>query len=178
MKCQHTFSKRLLTRAKKKTNFRKRDTLLFLTFSCKISISCKSNSIRPFFYFTGNGILHLKSIWKFVTFNPIRCFSFLRQGVSHLRNRVVTRRRTSNELSPLLKKETEEFHWNICLKTLLLCLMKYLALDGFNTQSFRWNLSGYCETSGWHFIATKGTSDSRKGWVLRNAKRNFFKSLI
>nr|XP_058967946.1 putative leucine-rich repeat-containing protein DDB_G0281931 [Pocillopora verrucosa] len=58
----------------------------------------------------GNGILHLKSIWKFVTFNPIRCFCFLRQGVSHLRNRVVKRTGTSNELSSLLKEETEELH--------------------------------------------------------------------
>ena len=103
--------KALVSKSENKDKFqKKRDTLLFLTFSCKISISCKNNSIRPFFYFTGNGILHLKSIWKFVTFNPIRCFCFLRQGVSHLRNRVVKRTGTSNELSSLLKEETEELH--------------------------------------------------------------------
>ena len=35
-----------------------------------------------------------------------------------------------------LKKETEELHWNICLKTILLCLTKYLALDGLNIKTF------------------------------------------
>ena len=72
-----------------------------------------------------------------------------------------------------LKKATEELHWNICLKTILLCLTKYLALDGLTIKTFLWNLSG-CETLGWHFIATWGTSDSRKGYVLLNAMRFYF----
>ncbi|XP_022799326.1 putative leucine-rich repeat-containing protein DDB_G0281931 isoform X2 [Stylophora pistillata] len=46
----------------------------------------------------GNGILHLKSISKYITFNPIRCFSFLCQGLSRLKNRVVSRRGTYDEL--------------------------------------------------------------------------------
>ena len=67
-----------------------------------------------FFYFTGKGILHVKSIWKDVTFNPIRCFSFLCQGVSRLKNWVITRTGTSDELSYLI----EESNWRTSQKYL------------------------------------------------------------
>ncbi|CAH3143250.1 unnamed protein product [Pocillopora meandrina] len=52
----------------------------------------------------GNGILHVKSIWRYVTFKPIRCFRFLRQGVSRPKNRVVTKTGTSDELSHLIEE--------------------------------------------------------------------------
>ena len=95
--------KTLLSQSEKKTYLGKRDTLPFLTLPCEILITCISVELRLFFYFTGNEIQHLKSILKYVTFNPIRCFSFLRQGVSRLQNRVVTRTGTSNELSQFIE---------------------------------------------------------------------------
>ena len=81
----------------------KRDTLPFLTLSCKILITCIRVELLIFFYFTGKGILHVKSIWKYIIFNPIRCFGFLRQGVSRLKKRVVTGTETSDEFSRLIQ---------------------------------------------------------------------------
>lgn len=52
----------------------------------------------------GKGILHVKSIWKYITFNPIRCFIFLRQGVSRLKNRVIRRTGTSDEFPHLIEE--------------------------------------------------------------------------
>ncbi|RMX56014.1 hypothetical protein pdam_00019582 [Pocillopora damicornis] len=43
-----------------------------------------------------NGILRVKSVLKYVTFNPIQCSSFLRQGM-------ITRTGTSNELSRFIE---------------------------------------------------------------------------
>ena len=82
----------------------KRDTLPFLTLSCKILITCIRVELRIFFYFTGKGILHVKSIWKYIIFNSIRCLSFLRQRVSRLEKRVVTGTGTSDELSRLIQE--------------------------------------------------------------------------
>ena len=115
-KCQHPFSKRFLARAKTKTNFRrkkKRDTLPFWTLSCKILIKCTSVELRLFFYFKENGILRVKSVLKYVTFNPIQCSSFLRQGM-------ITRTGTSDELSRFI----EDSNWRTSLK--------YLSLKSFS----------------------------------------------
>ena len=57
-----------------------------------------------FFYFAGKGILHVKFIWKYITFNPIRCFIFLSKGVSRLKNRVVRKTGTSDEFSHLIEE--------------------------------------------------------------------------
>ena len=96
----------ILSKSENKDKFqKKRNTLPFLTLSSKISTTCINDELRLFFfYFTGNGILHVKSIWRYVTFKPIRCFRFLRQGVSRLKNRVVTRTGTSDELSHLIEE--------------------------------------------------------------------------
>ena len=108
-KCQHPFSKRFLARAKTKTNFskKKRDTLPFWTLSCKIFIKCTSVELRLFFYSKENGILRVKSVLKYVTFNPIQCSSFLRQGM-------ITRTGTSDELSRFI----EDSNWRTSLKYL------------------------------------------------------------
>ena len=48
-KCQHPFSKRFLARAKTNQISEKRDTLPFLTPSCKISITCINDELCLFF---------------------------------------------------------------------------------------------------------------------------------
>ena len=179
-KCQHPFSKRFLARAKKKTYLGKRDTLPFLTLPSEILITCISVELRLFFYFTGNGIQHLKSIWKYVTFNPIRCFSFLRQGVSRLQNRVVTRTGTSDELSQFI----ENSNWRASPK----CLSLKSFAKPHEIPRFGWlkQLRAFVEISlaivrVLNDISSQlnwGTSDSRKGCVLQNAMRNVFECLI
>ena len=179
-KCQHPFSKRFLARAKTKTYLGKRDTLPFLTLPCEILITCVSVELRLFFYFTGNGIQHLKSNWKYVTFNPIRCFSFLRQGVSRLQNRVVTRTGTSDELSQFI----ENSNWRASPK----CLSLKSFAKPHEIPRFGWakQLRASVEISlaivrVLNDISSQlnwGTSDSRKGCVLQNAMRNVFECLI
>ena len=71
--------KTLFGKSENKDKFqKKRDTLPFWTFSCKILIKSTSVELRLFFYFKGNGIQHVKSVLKYISFNPIQCSGFLR----------------------------------------------------------------------------------------------------
>ena len=83
-------------RKQRQISEKKRDTLPFWTLSCKILIKCTSVELRLFFYFKENGILRVKSVLKYVTFNPIQCSSFLRRGM-------ITRTGTSDELSRFIE---------------------------------------------------------------------------
>ena len=100
-------------RKQRQISEKKRDTLPFWTLSCKILIKCTSVELRLFFYFKENGILRVKSVLKYVTFNPIQCSSFLRQGM-------ITRTGTSDELSRFI----EDSNWRTS--------RKYLSLKSFS----------------------------------------------
>ena len=172
--------KTLLSQSENKDIFRKKGHLTVFNASVwDFNYMCKCWT-PSFFYFTGNGIQHLKSNWKYVTFNPIRCFSFLRQGVSRLQNRVVTRTGTSDELSQFI----ENSNWRASPK----CLSLKSFVKPHEIPRFGWvkQLRASVEISlaivrVLNDISSQlnwGTSNSRKGCVLQNAMRNVFECLI
>ena len=97
--------KMLLSESENKDKFQKKGTpYRFKRFRVRFELHVEMMKSVSFFYFAGKGILHVKSIWKYITFNPIRCFIFLRQGLSRLKNRVVRRTGTSDEFPHLIEE--------------------------------------------------------------------------
>ena len=61
------------------------------------------------FLLSGKGIVHMMLFKKYVFFCPMRCCSFLRQKVAHLKNKAVTRTGTSDELLSLNEDSDQYF---------------------------------------------------------------------